>query len=97
LFIRDFDGLAFLTDLLCSDHALRFRKKILMLFGDLVQYDDNIFGTEPNGDKFYVRRFYSHRDDVILRLMSYTTTSDLDNMQEQQMRQLSLRILFSLH
>ena len=33
-------------------------------------YDDNIFGTEPNGDKFYVRRFYSHRDDVVKKLLS---------------------------
>jgi hypothetical protein len=82
LFIRDYDGLAFLTKLFCTELPLRFRKKIIMLLNDLVMYDDHIFGNEPNGDKFYVRRFYTHRDDVILRLLSFVTGSDLDNMQE---------------
>jgi len=27
--------------------------------------DDSIFGLEPNGDRFYVRRFISHKDDLI--------------------------------
>jgi len=45
-------------------------------------YDDNIFGSEPNGDKFYVRRFYSHRDDVVKKLLSNVVQSTLENMQE---------------
>lgn len=39
-FIRDFDGLAFLTKIFINDYALRFRKKILALLMDLVMYDD---------------------------------------------------------
>ncbi len=39
-FIRDFDGLPFLTKIFINDYALRFRKKILALLMDLVMYDD---------------------------------------------------------
>jgi hypothetical protein len=43
--------------------------------------DDSIFGLEVNGDKFYVRRFMSHKDDVIKRLVANITDTDLENAQ----------------
>ncbi len=70
LFIRDFDGLAFLTRLICYDFSLRMRKKVLMLLNDLVMNDDRIFGNDATGDKYFVRRFFTHRDDVINKLIS---------------------------
>jgi len=65
LFIRDFDGLAFLNRLCIGDYSSRFQRKLLSLLNDLCTYDDFIFGQEPNGDKFFVRRFFTHRDDLI--------------------------------
>lgn len=65
LFIRDFDGLAFLSRLVCENYTTRLHKRILQLLNDLLMNDDSIFGVEVNGDKFYVRRFMSHKDDVI--------------------------------
>lgn len=76
--VRDFDGLAFLTQLVCTQHSLRFHKKQLQLLYDLVINDDMIFGNEPNGDKCYVRRYFTHRDDVIKKLLDNVLLSDLD-------------------
>lgn len=44
--------------------------------------DDRIFGDEPNGDRFYVRRYFTHRDDVLNKLINNFTNSDLSNTQE---------------
>ena len=40
-------------------------------------YDDFIFGEEKNGDKFFVRRFCSHRDDLLKKLVKLLVESDL--------------------
>ena len=46
------------------------QKKVLMLLNDLVMNDDRIFGNDATGDKFFVRRFFTHRDDVLNQLIS---------------------------
>lgn len=56
-----------------------------------------IFGNEPNGDKCYVRRYFTHRDDVIKKLLDNVCLSDLDQRQELQLREYSLKVLFYLH
>lgn len=97
LFIRDFDGLAFLTRQICAEYPLRFTKKVLQLTNDLVINDDMIFGNDPNGDRFFVRRFFTHKDEVIRKLLKNILESDVDNKQELQLREYSLRVLFCLH
>jgi len=67
------------------------------LLNDLLMNDDSIFGLEPNGDRFYVRRFISHKEEVIQKLLKNLIQSDLDNGQTLQLREYSLRILFWLH
>lgn len=59
--------------------------------------DDRIFGDEPNGDRFYVRRYFTHRDDVLNKLINNFTNSDLSNTQELQLREYSIKLLFWLH
>ena len=97
LFIRDYDGLAFLSRLICQDLTLRLQKRVLQLLNDLLMNDDSIFGPEQNGDRFYVRRFFSHKEDVLQKLLTNITESDLGNGQTLQLREYSLRILFWLH
>jgi hypothetical protein len=69
LFIRDYDGLAFLARLVCQPLTIKLQKRVLQLLNDLLMNDDLIFGLEVNGDKFYVRRFMSHKEDVIKKLL----------------------------
>ena len=97
LFIRDYDGLAFISKLVCEDLTLKLQKRVLQLLNDLLMNDDSIFGLEPNGDRFYVRRFISHKDDLIQKLLNNILESDLENGQTLQLREYSLRILFWLH
>jgi hypothetical protein len=54
---------------------------VLQLLNDLLMNDDTIFGLEANGDKFYVRRFMSHKEDVIQKLLKNITESDQENGQ----------------
>ena len=81
LFIRDYDGLAFLSRLVCETLTLKLQKRVLQLLNDLLMNDDSIFGLEPNGDKFYVRRFMSHKEDVIKKLIKNVVESDHENGQ----------------
>jgi len=67
------------------------------LTNDLVINDDMIFGNDPNGDRFFVRRFFTHKDEVIKKLLKNILESDVDNIQELQLREYSLRVLFCLH
>jgi hypothetical protein len=81
LFIRDYDGLAFISRLVCESLTIRLQRRVLQLLNDLLMNDDSIFGTEPNGDRFYVRRFISHKEDVIQRLIRNIVESDTQNSQ----------------
>ena len=51
------------------------------MLNDLLMNDDSIFGLEPNGDKFYVRRFMSHKEEVIKKLIKNVVESDHENGQ----------------
>lgn len=67
------------------------------MLNDLLLNDDSIFGMEPNGDRFYVRRFMSHKEDVIQKLLKNILESDHQNSQSLSIREYSLKILFWLH
>jgi len=84
LFISEFDGLAFLNRMIVADANVKFRRKQLALLHDLLMYDDFIFGQDqgPQADKFFVRRFYSHRDDLIAQLIHLIKDSDLEQSNE---------------
>lgn len=47
---------------------------------DLVINDDMIFGNDQNGDRFFVRRFFTHKDEVIKKLLKNVLGSDVDNI-----------------
>jgi len=55
-FIKDFDGLEFLSSLLCDELAsesIRLYRRVLVLLNDLVINDDGIVSDNP----FFVRNF----------------------------------------
>ena len=93
LFVRDFSGLDTMSKLVCDDHAsLRLKKRALFLLSDLLAYDEHIMGTS-----FFVRTFFTHRNDVIDQVIRYVRESDLDFTPELQLREYSLNILYYLY
>jgi len=84
--------------MLVADCSSKFRRKQLSLLNDLVAFDDFIFGQQgPASDKFFVRRFYSHRDDLLSQLFKFINESDLDQSNELQIREFSIQVIFYLH
>jgi len=98
-FISEFDGLAFMIQLVTAPldtvekQSLRLQKKILILINDIVINDDNIFSPDP----FLVRRAFAESPDLIAELVRILHEADLDDIQKLQYREYSLRILFRLH
>jgi len=57
-FIKEFDGLEFLSSLLCDELASesnRLYRRVLVLMNDLVNNDDGIDSSNP----FFVRNFFA--------------------------------------
>ena len=74
LFVRDFGGLDTIASLVCDDNAsLKLKKRALFLLADLLAYDEHIMGK-----KFFVRTFFTHRNDVIDHVIRNVKESDLD-------------------
>lgn len=97
-FIEEKQGLEYLSRLVCDTNVnqnftMRLRKKIANLIADLVTNDDGIYEQNP----FIVRQHFCNDSAFVNKLIEIVVNSDLSNMQELQLREYMLRILFRLH